>query len=211
MGSRRRNWVLVAAVIVAVAFFLHRAYQLYQPSFKPPGGEFACGEPCGEERWRVKTLSDADAPRVDFSSRPTTVAWLIRQPAPGPLRDDARDSPTEFETFTVRARLLEYKEERDRDFHLVLADLDDPSQTMIAEVPSANCSGACASSHSADFEAVRSELESRFGAATDRFRRVPGEPVVRVTGVGFFDFLHQQRGVAPNGIELHPVLRITFE
>ena len=27
-----------------------------------------------------------------------------------------------------------------------------------------------------------------------------------VTGVGFFDFIHGQTGVAPNGIELHPVL-----
>jgi hypothetical protein len=31
-----------------------------------------------------------------------------------------------------------------------------------------------------------------------------------VTGVGFFDFLHGQTGVAPNGIELHPVLDIVF-
>ena len=27
-----------------------------------------------------------------------------------------------------------------------------------------------------------------------------------VTGVGFFDVLHGQAGVAPNGIELHPAL-----
>ncbi len=29
-------------------------------------------------------------------------------------------------------------------------------------------------------------------------------------GVGFFDFIHGQTGVAPNGIELHPILDITF-
>ncbi len=28
----------------------------------------------------------------------------------------------------------------------------------------------------------------------------------RVSGVAFFDFLHGQTGVAPNGIELRPVL-----
>ena len=33
---------------------------------------------------------------------------------------------------------------------------------------------------------------------------------VRVTGIGFFDPTHGQAGVAPNGIELHPVLRIEF-
>jgi hypothetical protein len=30
-----------------------------------------------------------------------------------------------------------------------------------------------------------------------------------VTGVGFFDIIHGQTGVAPNGIELHPVLRFS--
>jgi hypothetical protein len=30
-------------------------------------------------------------------------------------------------------------------------------------------------------------------------------------GVGFFDRLHGQLGVAPNGIELHPVLDVTFD
>lgn len=28
----------------------------------------------------------------------------------------------------------------------------------------------------------------------------------RITGVASFDFLHGQTGVAPNGIELHPLL-----
>jgi hypothetical protein len=28
----------------------------------------------------------------------------------------------------------------------------------------------------------------------------------QITGVAFFDFLHGQTGVAPNGIELHPIL-----
>jgi hypothetical protein len=31
---------------------------------------------------------------------------------------------------------------------------------------------------------------------------------VRVRGVGFWDEIHGQTGVAPNGIELHPVLSI---
>jgi len=35
-------------------------------------------------------------------------------------------------------------------------------------------------------------------------------PLVRITGVGFFDYIHGQHGVAPNGIELHPVLGVAF-
>jgi hypothetical protein len=42
-----------------------------------------------------------------------------------------------------------------------------------------------------------------------RKRRAADEPVT-LFGVGFFDVIHGQRGVAPNGIELHPVLGICF-
>jgi len=38
----------------------------------------------------------------------------------------------------------------------------------------------------------------------------PARPLVWITGVGFFDYLHGQRGVAPNGIELHPVFYVEF-
>jgi hypothetical protein len=38
---------------------------------------------------------------------------------------------------------------------------------------------------------------------------VPATPA-RITGVGFFDRMHGQTGVAPNVIELHPVLKIEW-
>ena len=34
--------------------------------------------------------------------------------------------------------------------------------------------------------------------------------MIRVTGLGFFDYFHLQRGVALNAIELHPVLNVEF-
>jgi hypothetical protein len=51
----------------------------------------------------------------------------------------------------------------------------------------------------------------------DLFRRVLlswscSEPstsyLIEITGIGFFDFEHGQNGVAPNAIELHPVIAI---
>ena len=42
--------------------------------------------------------------------------------------------------------------------------------------------------------------------ASFQFANVP----IQITGVGMFDFLHGQTGVAPNGIELHPILDISF-
>jgi len=34
--------------------------------------------------------------------------------------------------------------------------------------------------------------------------------LIRVTGVGFFDYTHWQPGAARNGFELHPVLTVEF-
>jgi hypothetical protein len=52
---------------------------------------------------------------------------------------------------------------------------------------------------------VRSVLTSRFHP-TDVWDR--GHWPIQVTGVGFFDFRHGQSGVAPNAIELHPILGV---
>ena len=209
---QQRRLISLAILIILVALYLYRQSHLPRPTTGPSQNYITCGAPCGTERWAVKTLSDADAASVNFSPRSTTVAWLTSQPAPSVLPADSRIAPLELQAFTVRAQLLAIKEESDRDFHILLADLNDPSATMIAEVPSQNCSGACASPYASQFESARRELESRFGMPpTTAFKSVPGTVIVDVTGIAFFDFFHSQRDVAPNAIELHPVLSIHFE
>jgi hypothetical protein len=54
---------------------------------------------------------------------------------------------------------------------------------------------------------VRHTLDEKFGEIV---RLEPNLPVT-VTGVAFFDTQHGQEGVAPNAIELHPILTITFQ
>ncbi|HKW88226.1 MAG TPA: hypothetical protein VJN21_05665 [Candidatus Acidoferrales bacterium] len=208
MSRRRKNSLLTLIVVILVlAVYL---YRLRRP-IGHQQGLIGCGVACGVERWPVKTLSDASAASVNFSPRPSTVVWLTAQPAPPSLPADSRIAPLEFQAFTVRAILVGYKEETDRDFHLVLADPSDPSVTMIAEIPSSECSGACSSRYANSFDSARTALEARFGMPTNRFQSPPGEVFVDVTGVAFFDFFHHQRGVAPNAIELHPVLNLHFE
>ena len=61
-------------------------------------------------------------------------------------------------------------------------------------------------------EDTHEERPRRFVAACGMpsdtsFESLTGRATIR--GVGFFDFLHGQTGVAPNGIELHPVLRFS--
>src|SRR5438046_10685755 len=67
------------------------------------------------------------------------------------LSADQRIGPIETQTYKVRARLISYKLEQDGDFHIVIADVEDPGKTMIAEIPSPDCAGACASAHAEGF------------------------------------------------------------
>ena len=200
-SKRQRLAVLLLATAVVVGLY-------YARQWVGPGPGVVCGEPCGKERWEVKTLSDADSRGVNFSPQEATVAWLASQPAPGRLLSDRRLAPLETQVFRVPAILVGLKEEDDGDLHLVIADMNDPSRTMIVEIPSSSCSGACASGHVAEFESARQTVVSRFGPPSPRFQPVSRRVVI--TGVGFFDFIHGQRGVAPNGVELHPVLSIEF-
>jgi len=161
---------------------------------------------CGEERWPVKTLSDADASLVNFTPVQSTVADLRSLTAPSSLPQNSRIAPTELTEYTVTAKLVEFKLEDDRDIHLVIADQNDTSQTMIVEFPDATvCAGAVDSAHAGEMRTARAALVAALGQpSASHFTNLTGTGTV--TGVGFFDFLHGQTGVAPNGIELHPVL-----
>ncbi len=160
---------------------------------------------CGVERWSVKTGTDADVGLVNLStSTPTTITYLRSLTAPATLPANNRIQPTETTVFTLNATLTQYKLETDSDYHLVLSDSS--GNTMIAEIPSPNCVGA-GSPFGPGIQNARSEFDAKY-TATSSFQtaNVP----VAIKGVGFFDFLHGQTGVAPNGIELHAVLDIVF-
>jgi hypothetical protein len=157
---------------------------------------------CGVERWWVKTGMDRDASRVNTRAViQTTIFHLRSLTPPGYLPSRNRIRPVETTVFSVSAKLLRVKIEADSDYHLVLADSGE--RTMIAEIPSPSCIG------SSPFLPSIRYVRSKFTAAyhpTDFWIRP--NAAVQVTGVGFFDFIHGQSGVAPNGIALHPVLAI---
>src|SRR5207244_12240398 len=82
----------------------------------------------------------------------------------------------------------------------------DNGNTMVTEIP-CPCCVAVNSPFTAGIANARQEFDARF-TATGSFTAV--SVPVQITGVGFFDFIHGQTGVAPNGIELHPILDIRF-
>ncbi len=123
---------------------------------------------------------------------------------PSPIPSNNRVAPFETTVWTLNVNLLEYKFEDDSDYHLVLQDSS--GNTMIAEIPNPGCVGS-GSPFAADIINARMKFNAMFTASTSfQFANVP----VQITGVGMFDFLHGQTGVAPNGIEIHPVLDISF-
>jgi hypothetical protein len=163
---------------------------------------------CGVERWSVKTGTDPDAGMVNLDHAiATTIADLGTIPAPpdppGPPLN-RRLTPTETNVYVVNATLTLYKKESDVDYHIVLKD--ETGHTLIAEIPSPACVGV-SSPFGPGVAGARSKFDARLTATS--FFQTADIPV-RVKGVGFFDFEHGQTGIAPNGIELHPVIDIDF-
>ena len=83
-------------------------------------------------------------------------------------------------------------------------DLNDTTITMVGEILNPDCSELAESSMLPAYKIVREQFEkfklpnyqAEYGTYT-------------VTGVCFFDFKHGQLGIAPNGIEIHPIMDLT--
>lgn len=189
------------------------------------------------QRWSVKTGADPGAQAlVGQAPTVTTIAEMRAFPVPAILPPDARTPGVEETVWQLDATLSGYKRESDGDYHLVIEDAQ--QRTMIAEIPDP-AQLAQGSFFAGQIAAARQAFDSQFGiheaahpvaaaVAVDPAAAVPadaapavaaavlGGSLVRVAepvtlqGLGFFDFAHGQDGVAPNAIELHPVISIVF-
>jgi hypothetical protein len=160
---------------------------------------------CGVERWPVKTLTDPTAGQVSLVPRTTTIRALRALRPPSTLPRNARIRPVETTTWRVTGvRLVESKLEPDEDFHLVIAD-PTTDGTMIVEFPASSCTLGANPALRARMQAARLAFTRACGAPpSSSFDHLRG--TATITGIGFFDYPHGQTGVAPNAIELHPVL-----
>ncbi len=147
------------------------------------GGGSTSGS-CGVERWAVKTLEDRPTLLLP---KTTTVQFLVSRPAPHPLPTTRLSY--ERHVYIVTAAVTLVRQEADSGLHLVLRAGGDQ---MIAEAPSPSCDSKATPLRRHQMAAARAQVRLCARA--------------RVTGVAFFDFDHGQTGVAPNAIELHPIL-----
>jgi hypothetical protein len=157
---------------------------------------------CGIERWPVKTLSDPVASQVNLTPTRTRVIDLVKLPAPTLPSDNVTRLASELRSYKIiGTTVTAFKLENDLDIHLVLTS-PKTGDTMIAEIPDPSC-------------VQNLEAKTRIAQARAEFINMVGRPTsyyqhtkksIAISGVLFWDFKHGQTGVAPNGVELHPVL-----
>jgi hypothetical protein len=158
---------------------------------------------CPVDRAPVKAATDAQASQIGLLPLPAEIASLHAIPAPRPLPHDSRIAPVETTIHNVTATLIAYRVTPESEIHLVLSD--EARRTIVAKIPSPACTAG--SVFQFEIERARAEFERRY-TPVDVFTEV--RRAVEVQGVGFFDFLQEQRGLAPNGLSLYPVTSIDF-
>lgn len=159
---------------------------------------------CGVERWSIKVGQDSGAFSINQSSYVSSTIYNFHQSAkPASLPCCSRLSPRETTQYQLSGTLIKYNKQTDKDYHLVIKD--GSGRTMIIEIADPNC--ATASAFGTGISRARSQFDARF-VATSTMKTT--STAVTVRGIGFWDYIHGQTGVAPNGIEIHPVLNITF-
>jgi hypothetical protein len=162
---------------------------------------------CGVERWAVKTLQDSAGRALDLTRVKKTTVNALRSLPVKRGAGGSRGGGVESTVYEVPARLVEAKLEKDEDIHVVIKGVTTPG-TMIVEFPTVACSGNATTGAKSRIRKARNAFVAACGTpGKSSFTALKGRATIR--GVGFFDFKHGQRGLAPNGIEIHPVLAFT--
>jgi hypothetical protein len=113
--------------------------------------------------------------------------------------------------WVIEGVLKHYKEEKgdsgDNDYHLAVEDSS--GRSLVVEIPAPGCLRSTPQPLRDMIKQARRDFDAKFdvtGSFKDTSTRV------RVTGPAMFDKVHgtAPRGVAPNQIEIHPVIKIEF-
>ena len=173
---------------------------------------------CPITRYPVRFGRDSDVNLIDLATfTRTTIETMRSWPTPAVIPPEKRIWPYETAVLALEATLVEFRKERDADgsdYRLVLAD--GSGRTIIAKISFPDCGAQ------EDDEPGGQLPPSRFlegiGSARAEFDawRVPkttperANVQVRIAGIGMFDVLSRQAGEAPNGIQICPVLSLSF-
>jgi hypothetical protein len=154
-------------------------------------------------RGRIETCTDDKAKLGFRPDQDTTIEHLVslRRPRLIFLRF-GRVRPVEFTIYSLQVTLEAYRLQMDGDYHLILRG--ESGQTMIAEIRDPE-----SVARSSRFRNEIAEARKDFADIFHPTRRwQTSDTPIKITGIGFWDFPHFQRGAARNSIEIHPVLAI---
>src|SRR5205814_1301344 len=134
-----------------------------------------------------------------------SIEALRRLKMPAALKSTTtRRRGTERTVYRVKAVLVSMRREDDSDIHLVITD-PKLGGSMIVEFPATGCTVGAEDAERHAMAQARSDLTAACGGEIGS-TSVTLTGRATITGVGFFDLIHGQAGVAPNGVELHPAL-----
>src|SRR5437867_2402669 len=164
---------------------------------------------CALNRTEVKSLRDPTAARIQFDPPiDTTISALNAMPPHCGPTGNRRVRDEELRVYRIEGTITRVKRERDHDIHIVLADTTDPKDHVVVESDDPNFGKNAASPYRDRLAAARRMMDALVSdSSADRLDDVKGT-IVRVTGVGFFDMNHLQKGRSRSCIELHPILTI---
>lgn len=163
-----------------------------------------CGVACGSDRWTVKTLSDPDRDLVGLTPVDSPVEELVALERPAERPSFGRAPPAEVTVYRVRGYLGGWSHQADRDIHVVLFGLTNQRASIVTEIPDPECSGVCASGLGPLFAEARRALDAIVSRPNPEDRPI----VLEIIGVGFWDRREHASYAAPNGMEIHPVLKL---
>ena len=115
---------------------------------------------------------------------------------------------SEDTVYSLTCKVVAYKkQEDDKDMHLIIQDLK-TGEMMVAEVPSSDCMSIKKTSRYQQIKNLDEWFVANIGNPKFKYTYLQKPILVHITGVGFFDTEHGQKGMANNGREIHPVLSI---
>ena len=151
----------------------------------------------GDTRRDVKLMQDVRWALVDTVPVQATIQEIGGIVVPEVKSETGRQD-VELKTYTVTGYVEEVDRKRDGDYHILLKSGED---YLICEVPNPDCDYAASSPYNAVFRNLYELLESE---------NLEGR-YATVTGIAFIDIDHHySRKQAPNNMELHPVIAISY-
>jgi hypothetical protein len=156
---------------------------------------------CSKSRADVKQLKDAGAQQIPSESATSSVSALVAIARPSDVELKGAEHErlgSEKQLYRIVGTVAKAEFEPDGDVKLHLSDPVDASKVMLVEIPEPEC---VAPAYRAQVAQARSELKRLLKAGKD------AHPVLTFTGVAFWGFV-RSGDTAPNGIQLHPILKI---